>query len=163
MVFKSKQQLRSFDLLSMLVLSATVLAISAVIISRELTDIDHTMGLKEAENLASQLLHGGFEGHIPSGREPAAIKGSNVSHNKSLGLFQKVGQIGRDPWGQSFQYKVLRDVAGASSYLVVWSYGPNRERETKDETLNLSVGMVVADLKFAGDDFGYIHPLRDID
>lgn len=159
MVSKSNQSLKSFDLVGMMFLMVIVVGISTVIISREMRDIDQSMGLAEAENLAFQLIHGGFApAASESSRGPASIKNPNEGGNEggesSLGVFNSFGEIGRDPWDQAFRYKVLKDEEGMPTHVVVWSYGPNGAPETPEEALRTdSEGAV----RFAGDDLGYVH------
>ena len=161
MISKSKQQLKGFDLLSMLLLVGTVVTISGGIISRELEDVNQSMGLNEAQNLAFQLAHGGFQAHVSNSRGPASIGENSASHKPSLGIFQRAGVIGKDPWGQTYHYKLLKSPGEiGSSYVVVWSSGPNKEKETFGENLELDLGETVADIQFRGDDFGYIHSLK---
>lgn len=155
---KLNQPLRSFDLVVSVFLVVVVLGISTVIITREMRDIDHAIGLEEAESLAFQLINGGFAGPRQELREPASINNSSSEPGHSLGLFRSTGEIGKDPWGNAFRYRVLRDKLGVFTHVVVWSDGPNGESETSGGAF--ANEFQVADLNFTGDDFGYVHPIR---
>lgn len=160
---KNFKPIKSFDLLSMALLFAIVLGISTAIISQELSDIDRSMGLSEAENLAFQLTQGGFEVLSPSQMAgetrgiASASSQKGVGIKNSLGIFESSGSIGKDPWGQAFRYKVIRDKEGLPTHVLVWSLGPNLEQETPEKAFQSLAANSVAQLEFQGDDFGYVH------
>ncbi len=55
------------------------------------------------------------------------------------------GSIGRDPWGQAYQYAIKNE----KQLLYIWSKGP----DLKDDSRNEQIG-------FQGDDIGYIIDLK---
>lgn len=68
----------------------------------------------------------------PQGRGLASAKSeSNVTEMEVQSL---QGEIGRDPWGRPFYYKVAGDGARGSE-VTVWSYGPNAIAESTPENL----------------------------
>ena len=156
---KSNQQFNSFDLVSMFFLIAVVLGISTTIVSREMRDLDKSMGQTEAENLAFQLINGGFLTTSADKRSPSAVNETNEAGKQDLGVFDYSGEIGRDPWGQAYRYKVMQDSQGVPSHVLVWSLGPNKLAETKDEIFAAENAENISQLNFSGDDFGYIRPL----
>ena len=151
MVPKLNQQLKTMDVIGVCVLMTVVIGLSSVIISREMRDSHQATGLDEARNLAFQLANGGFVNSRPDPRQPASEKNTDSTY----GVFRSAGEIGQDPWGAAFRYLVLRDPAGDPTHVVVWSSGPNRQRETQGG--DLKRGSMVS---FVGDDFGYIHRTR---
>lgn len=158
---KLNQPLKTVDLLSLLALSASVVILSGLILTRGLKDEDRSMGMSEAQNLAFQLVHGGFSAPANSGRQPASEKGGSVAPKDELGIFQGHGQIGKDPWGRSFQYSVIRGDEGRVDYVVVWSLGPNARADTQESAINRDfVSKKV--LPFVGDDFGYVHRVKEM-
>ena len=68
------------------------------------------------------------------------------------------GRIGKDPWGQAFQYQVLREVDGQPIKVLVWSAGPNKRAESLEQVLEQAI-RVRADqaVQFAGDDIGFVY------
>ncbi len=83
-----------------------------------------------------------------SSRSPASVK---TAGSDALG-FHDAGSIGSDPWGQPYRYKIL-SAANEPLKIQVWSAGPNKAFETKDDS---GVG---AD-SYTGDDVGIILSLN---
>ena len=160
MTTKSNQSLSSFDLLGTVFLLAVVVGISAMIVTREMRDVDQAVGLDEAENLAFQLIHGGFALPSQGSRSPASINNSNDESREHLGVFNATGEIGKDPWGRAFSYRVLRDESGRPSFVVVWSTGANGQPDTEAEKFARNSGVSVTDIDFQGDDFGHVHRIK---
>lgn len=86
------------------------------------------------KNLASQnFMKKVFtEEPVAQGRGLAsATSESNVTEMEVQSL---QGEIGRDPWGSPFQYKVAGD-GSKGSEVTVWSYGPNATADSTPENL----------------------------
>lgn len=66
--------------------------------------------------------------------------------------FREAGSIGNDPWGQPYRYKILDNV-GEQMRVQIWSAGPNRSFETKDDP-------GVAAETYRGDDVGVLLTLN---
>lgn len=67
--------------------------------------------------------------------------------------FREAGSIGNDPWGQPYRYKIL-SAYGDQLKVQIWSAGPNKAFETKDEP------GAAADI-YVGDDVGIVLALSD--
>ncbi|HEY8270004.1 MAG TPA: hypothetical protein VIG33_03895, partial [Pseudobdellovibrionaceae bacterium] len=82
---------------------------------------------------------------ILNSRSPASMR---TTGGGSFG-FSEVGSIGADPWSQPYRYKVLSSTGGDQLKVQIWSAGPNRVFETKDQP---GVGAET----YTGDDVGII-------
>lgn len=71
------------------------------------------------------------------------------SEDKSISM---EGIIGTDPWGNPFHYRVLKNLYGQPTHLVVWSRGSNSRQDTSEYEFESQKGEV----HFSGDDLGYI-------
>lgn len=106
---------------------------------------------RQAEILGYQVFeiyHEAARNQVPqdvnSSRGVASVKSLDEAGS---GLLEG-GSIGNDPWGQPYRYKILN--ADQSQLKVqIWSAGPNRVFETKDQP------GVAAD-SYAGDDVGVV-------
>lgn len=85
---------------------------------------------------------------VINSRSPASMR---TTGGDSLN-FRDAGSIGIDPWGQPYRYKIL-SAAGDQLKVQIWSAGPNKAFETRDEP---GVG---AD-SYTGDDVGIILSLN---
>lgn len=106
---------------------------------------NHEKAMRRAEGLAYQLM----DIHKASQKDSRAPASSSNE-----------GQIGSDPWGQPYRYRVLNHAAKsadkkAQDYsLVVWSGGPNKKADTKEENLDSDRDDFSA--QFEGDDVGVV-------
>ena len=81
---------------------------------------------------------------IVNSRSPASVR---TTGGETLN-FRDAGSIGNDPWGQPYRYKIL-SALGDQLKVQIWSAGPNKAFETKDEPGS------AAD-NYVGDDVGII-------
>jgi hypothetical protein len=77
------------------------------------------------------------------GRAPASAIGDPALRS---------GSLGKDPWGQAYQYKIVP--AG----VVVWSVGKNSSNDSVEAISALDGGQPVRDFHFNGDDVGFVKP-----
>ena len=131
-----KQYVRSHGILSLLILVGTSVLVCAPVWSGR-------SGVHRAESLAYQLLEGR---KAASSRGPASIE-SPINH-----LTQDEGEIGLDPWGHPYRYKLLKGHELQMSKILVWSLGPNGTVETKSELLDSNRD--ARSPEFSGDDLG---------
>ena len=90
----------------------------------------------EARQIGLQLLSGGlrnpeFNSDFSLERGPSSDGSAQNGEIFSLG---REGLISRDPWGRPFNYRIFNGPDGESVALV-WSRGPNGERDTTDESI----------------------------
>lgn len=157
------QRLNTIDLGLMFALIGFTLAVVASQLKVEKRrNPQMTRAFVSAQNLALQLSTGGFgvlNDEEKPHRELANIKNS-TNYKKSLELFGKQGKMGQDPWGSAFRFNFLEsEVEGIKSiYVIVWSDGPNGQKETHTDVLeNLNKApMASGELQLNGDDLGYI-------
>lgn len=64
----------------------------------------------------------------------------------------------RDPWGQPYRAKFLKNPYGIPTHLVVWSPGPNGQQDTASVESSAKVGAMA--VVFDGDDLGFITSVR---
>lgn len=86
----------------------------------------------KADGLAYQLLE--INSQLRQGRGPAS-ESSESSYSEMQGKTE--GTLGTDPWGQPFNFKVVK-TAAASPRIVVWSKGPDG-LSGNDDDINASV------------------------
>lgn len=137
-----KQEFKTVGLISMFV----VIGLSALLLAPVWNDESgdsQTKALYRAEGLAYQIL----EGRKGSSRGPASV--GSLNH-----LAQDSGNIGEDPWGRQYQFKFFNHVGNEQSKILVWSNGPNGEKDTEDTVIDSNRDN--ASPKFDGDDLGVI-------
>lgn len=138
------QEVRSFGIISLLLLVGTCVLIGAPAWNGSLAE-QQERSLRRAESLAYQLL----ETRQPGSRTPASAAEQALNH---LSLDQ--GHIGQDPWGQPYHYKLLKAQEFHKTRVVVWSAGPNRILETAESVFDPNRD--IESPKFDGDDLGII-------
>jgi len=141
---QGKQEVRSFGIISLFLLVAACVLVFAPAWNGGLAALQERT-LHRAESLGYQLL----DSRKPSTRTPAAASEVALNH---LALDQ--GQIGLDPWGHPYQFKLLKLKEFQKTKIVVWSLGPNGVSETTQDSLDPNRD--TESLDFEGDDLGVI-------
>lgn len=137
---EQKQHLRSFGVISVFsLLGLCFLALYPVMTSKN-GENGHK-ALHRAEGLAYQLV----EIHKNLNNQPSYRSIASEASENHLGAPE--GQIGMDPWGHAYQFKVLKSVSGKKSKVAVWSLGENGQSESHQEA-------------FLGDDIGVLVDIR---
>ena len=141
MFSKSKQGFRTIDLITLVFCLLAVGLIAGPIIQRNLeaqktAQIEKDLKLHSARLLDDQKF-------LNQVRSPSSVEDKN--HD----------QVGKDPWGQPYEYMVLKNAYGQSSYFVIWSKGPNKKLDT---TIFSSRGP--SSVVFQGDDVGLVQPIH---
>ena len=96
----------------------------------------HNLSISLARKIRSQSQNSFARGLASSAEK-------NISHE---------GIVGTDPWGNPYHYRVLKDIYGQPTHLVVWSWGSNSAQDTGEHEFKTHQGKV----HFNGDDLGYI-------
>lgn len=141
MINEQKQGLRSFSILSLF----AIIALSASALTPMWKSEETTRSLQaihKAEGLAYQI----FEGRRSASRGPASV--GSMNH-----LNQEKGEIGQDPWGNHYRFRIFGGESDASRVLV-WSAGPNGRQETDEEQVEKNRAASIPQLK--GDDVGVV-------
>jgi hypothetical protein len=136
------QHVRSKGIISLFMLFG-VAAFLCVPIWSDTSEATQQHTLHRAESLAYQLLE---SRKSSSSRAPASVDGP-VNH-----LTLDEGNIGLDPWGHPYHYKLLKARENQPAKILVWSLGPNGKSETSDEIIESNRDM--RSPQFSGDDLG---------
>lgn len=150
MIFDQKnQQFRTVDFLAFVVLIATVGSSIGAVIAETFQDDSLPRAKAMAESFARQLEYqrlAAISTQMRSAREPA----SEIPQIHML----TDGEIGRDPWGNPYHYRVLEPNGDEAHKIFVWSSGPNGRSESNDKIVKGFGGE--SQSPFGGDDLGYI-------
>lgn len=148
---KLKQGLSTFDLLTTVLAIAIVGGISAPILFKSEEVKDRSVASVEleklSENLTKSILHEPSKNDNKEARMPSSAQITGMNGERKW-----EGLVGRDPWGQAYSYKVLRDAYGFPTHVLVWSKGPNGVQDTPDAELQVSD----SGLNLRMDDLGHL-------
>lgn len=88
---------------------------------------------------------------IRSGRAPASVSAPAPLLTE--------GEMGRDPWGHAYNYRVHTSNDDGRHYVLVWSNGPNGVSESKATHTSAKTEAVSGhnEFGFAGDDVGFVY------
>lgn len=151
---KKDQLYRGFTTIDLLTFVMTLVAAAVItvpILLKQSSERSHTIATKRAEEISKtlfeevQLQVRSFE----QGQEVRSIA-SVSSHALSW-----EGVVSVDPWGNPYHYRILKDMYGRPTHLVVWSTGSNSKQDTGEYDFDATSGVV----KFTGDDIGHIRSL----
>jgi type II secretory pathway pseudopilin PulG len=137
-----KQHVRSKGIISLFVLLG-VSALICVPVWSGRSGATQQRTLHRAESLAYQLLE---SRKVNSSRGPASVD-SPVNH-----LTMDEGDVGLDPWGHPYHYKLLKANENQLAKILVWSMGPNGKSETADDVIESNRDS--RSPQFSGDDLG---------
>jgi len=144
---ENNQGFKTIDLFLVIGSIMTVIAVIGPILHNHVQSESKHTALNSAKDHAKDLLSK-FMTEEDSVRTPA-------SENSTL-----EGPIGTDPWGQSYNFKVLRDSYGQPTHVLVWSKGPNKIRDTSERVFLTKPGRKTSSISFEGDDLGYVVGFR---
>lgn len=136
----------------MVVLVGAVCSVSAIIIVQFFQDDGPRRAIQSARAIALQ---------IRSERSQAKRAGTSAQRNPSSVAPNSPqlteGTIGKDPWGQSFQF-LVRKGQGRNGRIVeriyIWSYGSDGSSNSNSASFDLSTEK--AKIRFGGDDVGFV-------
>lgn len=140
---EKKQGLRSTSLMSVLFVIVFMIFTFSRLINQE-TNSSPEQALKRAEGLAYQIA----EVRKGSSRGPASVAALNH-------LVQNEGDIGLDPWGKAYRFKVIGGGENEPMRILVWSAGPNLKLDTGEKSLD-SKAFDKNLLPLSGDDLGVL-------
>ncbi len=138
---KENQQYRSIDLIYLFIIVLFIISFSYAFFVRSEKSFVKTTKNK-AESLAYQILQLSKSNQQ---RKPA-------SQADTFGLKDKDGEISKDPWGAPFNYFIVKNKMGSPTHIVVWSTGPDKEK-------NAPYTELTHQTEFIGDDIGVIIPV----
>jgi len=147
----SNRRFGTTDLAIVMGLWSAMAVLLGGVLSELASDSETPMAKSQSEAFALQLEQGLDAAPVtdPSmgGRAPASEMGD---------LALRTGDLGRDPWGQAYKYKIVSDG------IVVWSQGRNAECDSTEALRKLDQGISVSEFKFAGDDVGFVKPRHKV-
>lgn len=147
---KIKQVLSSLDIFKILGSCLLVVGITLNILNRSNQERKVLMAKTNAKTYAEELVIGAVKStHVRTLRNPAS----------AVEKESQEGQVGIDPWGKPYSYKVIQNSYGQPIYMVVVSAGPN---STLDTLLG-NVGFETrknSQIEIMGDDVGYLKSFR---
>ncbi len=141
---EEKQQFNTFDVLSVFLCLGLVVAIGFLLYNSHIEHKKTAETKHHLENLAQELI---MKPVISSMGAANRIPASDIN-------------LGTDPWGSAYKYSVVKNSYGQPIYVVVLSSGPNASFETEvAQTMDFSRSQI-ENIKFDGDDIGYIKAFR---
>lgn len=94
----------------------------------EVGNIDRAQ--REARNLAFELLHDDKFQKLRLG----SYKVQNSNQGRAIASVPKddswSGELGKDPWGQPYKFRFLRNKEGMPVEIAVWSQGPDTKLDS---------------------------------
>jgi hypothetical protein len=147
---EEKQSFTTFDSLTVLGLIFGVFLIVTTIISHSMTDHRSNKALVRAQQLAAQILIGGYKNSLTE--EVNGVR--RIASMPKLEI-EPVGRIGMDPWGMPYYYRVFTDKSDHVK-VVVLSAGPNRALNTTEEYFSSDSISDMSRIDFRGDDIGSV-------
>ena len=118
----------------------------------------------DAESISAQILVSGLK-YLPHNykgqmRLPSS-EGESVQDVEKRVILGYEGKLGKDPWGQSYNYKVImKDENSSSGLIAVWSSGTNQSDDTKTKDLKYIANAYFLKQFFRGDDIGHIRRIQ---
>lgn len=138
------QHFNTFDVLSVFLCLGLVVAIGALLYNSHIEHKKTVETKKYVENLAQELI---MKPVISSIGAANRLPASDID-------------LGADPWGSAYKYSVVKNSYGQPIYVVVLSSGPNTSFETEVAQSMAFSQSNIQNIKFEGDDIGYIKSFR---
>lgn len=139
------QQFKTLDALSIILSFLIVCGLTYLVFKKNIEDKKLTQAHMDVENLAQELI----------------LKPVNSSFYTNERLpASEAPSLGLDPWGRDYLTRVVKNAYGQPIYLVVLSAGPDQELQTQVEDTLSHAESLMENLKFSGDDIGFIKAYR---
>lgn len=152
---KSNQAFTTFDFIVTSVSVAIIVLVSGPIISKNLQSGNIEKAQKETHDLAFELLNSADNSALRLASHPISL-GSSARGIASVDEQSAwIGSSKKDPWGNPYHFRFLRNAQGMPVELVVWSEGPDKKSLPDVRSQD---GVEKAD--FASDDVAASFPLR---
>ena len=124
------QMVRTSGLLGILILGGITSLMIFTPWARDTKDLEVLRAQQKAEVIAYQIVEIYKVAKLENSSESAPIQSRGLASVQSsvvaggiLKEFKNQGNMGIDPWGHPYQYKII--TKGNASQLMVWSLGPN--------------------------------------
>ncbi len=155
---EKKQIVRGSDVLYMFFSIALLFTFMASAVSDTFNSNQVDQARIDVENLVLQIQSSGLKKFLPN--KPSDRSLASVSETTKVEYSSKIGdegQLGKDPWGQPYIYKLVKDESGNVAKLLVISSGPDLKLSTPIDPRDIKTA---ADIRFIGDDIGKLHSLN---
>lgn len=161
-VSKSKQRFTSTDAVAVIALGLSVIAITLNILTEAIKDDSGERAQYGAEALAHQMASARIalvEEFPESAKSQGPSRGPSSVGEPAISqpMSQYEGQLGLDPWGKAYHYKLFRSGDSKVIRIVVWSSGPDQKTDTVFADDDLASSESRKKLSFRGDDIGYVY------
>lgn len=151
---KKDQSYRGFttiDLLTFVLTLVAAIVITVPILLKQSSARAQEVASKKAEEICETLFED-VQMQVRSFEQSQEVRSIASVSSKALSW---EGVVSVDPWGNPYHYRILKDMYGKPTHLVVWSLGSNSRQDTGETDFDIAAGIV----KFTGDDVGYIRSL----
>ncbi len=151
---KKDQIYRGFttvDLLTFVMTLAAAAIITVPILLKQSSQRSHAQAIKKAEEVSKSLFEE-VQLQVRSFEQSQEVRSIASVSSRALSW---EGVVSVDPWGNPYHYRILKDMYGRPTHLVVWSVGSNSKQDTSEYDFDAASGIV----KFTGDDVGHIRSL----
>lgn len=154
---EKKRILRGTDVLYMFFSVALLFTFIASAVSDTLNSNQVEHAKIEVENLVLQIQSSGLKKFLPKQVADRALASvSEETHIEYSSVIGDEGQLGKDPWGKPYIYKLLKNENGNVIKLLVISHGPDTKLSTSIDSRELES---VKHMRFEGDDIGKLYSL----
>jgi hypothetical protein len=153
---KKNQGFSTFDFLTMSVSLAAIFAVVLPIIKKNLEIGNIDKAQREARNLAFELIHNDKYQQLRVGSYHVQEQSREIASTPENTQWE--GESGKDPWGNPYHFRFLRNEKGMPVQIVVWSRGP--EKALSEPMAKASLVNGVEELKLSPDDVVAQVPLR---
>ncbi|MCH2534186.1 MAG: type II secretion system protein GspG [Bdellovibrionales bacterium] len=158
MKIEKKQIVKGSDVLYMFFSIALLFTFMASAVSDTFNSNQVDQARIDVENLVLQIQSSGLKKFLPNKTSDRSL--ASVSEKTKIEYSSKIGdegQLGKDPWGQPYFYKLVKDDSGHVSKLLVISSGPDLKLSTSIDFRDIQKA---AEMRFIGDDIGKLHSLN---
>lgn len=148
---KQYQGFTTIDLLTFVMTVVAAVVITVPILMKQSSKRAQDMATVKAEEISKNLFDE-VQIQVRSAEQSHAAR--SIASVGSHALSWE-GVVSVDPWGNPYHYRILKDIYGKPTHLVVWSVGSNSQQDTTENDFDITTGIV----KFTGDDIGHIRNL----
>ncbi|MFK8137819.1 MAG: type II secretion system protein GspG [Bdellovibrionales bacterium] len=138
----------SFDFITTFCAILAVLAFVGPLLYKNVESRSLAQAYQESMNLSKQLP----SEILTNLKEARKNSGSRMPANAAKAPLWEGASASKDPWGNPYMYRMVRDSFGLPTHIVVWSKGPNGAQDTPDRDI---ASFDKTDSKFRMDDIGH--------
>jgi hypothetical protein len=125
-LYKLNQGFTTFDFLTLIGSLVIVGAVSIPIVQKNLQSSNIEQAQFETKKWAGELLYSKDSSLLRQVTAVDKAKNRNIASVVGKPAVDCDGQVGKDPWGQPYQFKFVRNDQGMPIEIKVWSDGPDQ-------------------------------------